>query len=41
MSKKDFSRNATQILQQIEVDIWTTSLASPGKGENSHFGIGK
>ncbi|XP_062035364.1 putative adhesion G protein-coupled receptor E4P, partial [Lepus europaeus] len=39
MSKKDFSRNATQILQQIEVDIWTTSLASPGKGEDSHFGI--
>uniref|UniRef100_A0A5F9DW24 Adhesion G protein-coupled receptor E4P n=1 Tax=Oryctolagus cuniculus TaxID=9986 RepID=A0A5F9DW24_RABIT len=31
MSKKDFSRNATQILQEIEVDIWNKSLNSPGK----------
>ncbi|XP_008589911.1 PREDICTED: putative EGF-like module-containing mucin-like hormone receptor-like 4 [Galeopterus variegatus] len=38
-SKKDFAKEATKLLQQVELTIWNQSFASPGKGENSIFDI--
>ncbi|XP_062966051.1 adhesion G protein-coupled receptor E4-like [Cynocephalus volans] len=38
-SRKDFAKEATKLLQQVELTIWNQSFASPGKGENSIFDI--
>uniref|UniRef100_A0A3Q2H6M0 Adhesion G protein-coupled receptor E4P n=1 Tax=Equus caballus TaxID=9796 RepID=A0A3Q2H6M0_HORSE len=38
-SKEHIAKQATQVLQNVELAIWNTSFASPGKHENSEFDI--
>ncbi|XP_044609105.1 putative adhesion G protein-coupled receptor E4P isoform X1 [Equus asinus] len=38
-SKDHIAKQATQVLQNVELAIWNASFASPGKHENSEFDI--
>ncbi|XP_060038225.1 adhesion G protein-coupled receptor E1 [Erinaceus europaeus] len=38
-SREDVRRAAAQKLQQLELFVWNTSFASPGKGSNTQLGI--
>ncbi|XP_039107538.1 putative adhesion G protein-coupled receptor E4P isoform X1 [Hyaena hyaena] len=38
-SKNQIAKAATRVLQKVELMIWTKTLASPGKHENSTLGI--
>lgn len=40
-SKNHIAKVATQVLQDMELIIWTETLAFPGKYENATLGIGK
>ncbi|XP_045406938.1 adhesion G protein-coupled receptor E4-like [Lemur catta] len=38
-SRRSFAKKATQAFQSVELSIWNSSYSSPGKGQNSEFGI--
>ncbi|XP_072643657.1 putative adhesion G protein-coupled receptor E4P isoform X3 [Canis lupus baileyi] len=40
-TKEQIAKIATQLFQEMEVNIWTEGLASPGKHDNSTLGIDK
>ena len=40
-SKKYIAKEATRLLQRVELTIWSKSFVSPGKHEDSLLDIGK